>query len=353
MLIKEINDKTLWEGFLEKAREKTFLQSFNWGEFQKATGEKVWRFGIYEDGNLIALAQVIKVKAKRGTFLFLPHGPNIKNLKSKIKNHKQILNLKFKILNILLEELKKIAKKENCGFIRIAPIWQRKKENIKIFKDLGFREAPIHIHPEITWELDIKAPEEELLAQMRKTTRYLIKQGLKNQDLKIFQSTKIRDLEIFNQIYQATAKRQNFTPFSFQYLKNEFLAFLPENEIALFLAKYKDKFIAGAIIVFWQKRAFYHHGASLRFYPKVPASYLLQWEAIKEAKKRGCQIYNFWGIANTNSKIQKHPWRGLTLFKQGFGGYKMEYLKTQDFIISQKYWFNFFIEKLRKLKRGY
>ncbi|GAI33015.1 unnamed protein product, partial [marine sediment metagenome] len=33
-----------------------------------------------------------------------------------------------------------------------------------------------------------------------------------------------------------------------------------------------------------------------------PASYLLQWEAIKEAKNRGCKLYNFWGIAEIESK---------------------------------------------------
>ena len=32
-----------------------------------------------------------------------------------------------------------------------------------IFVDLGFRPSPIHMHPEVTWELKISLPEEELL----------------------------------------------------------------------------------------------------------------------------------------------------------------------------------------------
>jgi hypothetical protein len=48
MEIKEIKDKEIWEGFLEKCKEKTFLQSFNWGEFNKMMGNKVWRLGYFK-----------------------------------------------------------------------------------------------------------------------------------------------------------------------------------------------------------------------------------------------------------------------------------------------------------------
>jgi lipid II:glycine glycyltransferase (peptidoglycan interpeptide bridge formation enzyme) len=298
----------------------------------------------------LGVALVLKTKAKRATFLFLPHGPIIKSQDS---------NLKFQILKSLLEELKKIAKKEKASFIRIAPIWERNEENIKIFKNLGFKEAPLHIHPELTWELDIRPSEEELLKGLRKTTRYLIKQAQKNREIEIYQSKKVEDVKIFNKIYQEVVSRQHFVPFSLDYLKNEFLSFISDDQISLFFGKYKNEIVSSAIFVFWQKIGFYHHGANSLKYPKIPVSYLLLWEAIKEAKKRGCQTFNFWGIAplrTTNFKSEilnpRHPWAGLTLFKMGFGGYKKEYLKTQDFPLSKKYWLVYLFEKLRKIKRG-
>jgi len=112
------------------------------------------------------------------------------------------------------------------------------------------------------------------------------------------------------------------------------------------------------MIIYWQSIAFYHQGASV--FSKIPASYLLQWEAIKEAKKRGCGIYNFWGIApgikNSNdlksSKIKRHPWWGLSLFKIGFGGYKKEYVKTQDYPLKKSYIFTRIFENIRKIRRG-
>ncbi|PJA02303.1 hypothetical protein COX73_01460 [bacterium (Candidatus Gribaldobacteria) CG_4_10_14_0_2_um_filter_36_18] len=395
LVIKEIQNKEIWENFLLECEEKTFLSSWNWGEFQKMSGNKIWRLGVFEaNGDPLSVALVVRVQARRGTFLFVPHGPNIK---SKIKNRApsprgggegeeedEVLFAfqKSKILEALLNELKKIAKEENCSFIKIAPILIRNEENIEIFKNLGFREAPIHIHPEITWELNLEKSEEELLMDMRKTTRYLIRQafakgedgrrnkfflpsrlrlderssstrqGFRIEDLKIKKSQNPKDIEIFNTLYQKTVNRHHFIPFSLNYLKNEFSAFLADGQILVFLAEYQGECLASAIIIFWQGMAFYHQGASSQKYPKIPASHLLQWEVIKEAKKRGCKIYNFWGIIPIEN-FKKHPWYGLTLFKMGFGGYKKEYVKTQDLPLSIRYWLTFAFEKLRKKKRGF
>jgi lipid II:glycine glycyltransferase (peptidoglycan interpeptide bridge formation enzyme) len=341
MEIKEITNKEIWENFLLQCSEKTFLDSWNWGEFQKKMEEKIWRFGIYENRELIGVALAINIKAKRGTFLFVPHGPNIK-YEVKSKN--------YEVLEILTDKLKEIAKEEKASFIRIAPIWEKSEENIKIFKRFSFREAPIHIHPELTWELDIDFSEEELLMGMRKTTRYLIKQAEKNPEIEIIKSA---DLEKFSSLLNKTAQRHHFIPFSSDYLKNQLSCFSPDNEIVIFLGKYKGEIISSAIMIYWQKIGFYHHGASLPQNNKIPVSYLLQWEAIKEAKNRGCRKYNFWGIAPClPTGRQKHPWAGLTLFKMGFGGYRKEYLKTQDLPLSRKYYLTYFFEKARKIKRG-
>ncbi|MBU4274466.1 peptidoglycan bridge formation glycyltransferase FemA/FemB family protein [Patescibacteria group bacterium] len=345
MEIKEINEKEVWENFLGACREKTFLHSWGWGEFQILQGNKIWRFGIYSNQNLVGVALTSKVIAKRGTFLFIPHGPVVRE---------KIEASKYQILDALLKKLKKIAIKERASFIRISPIWERNEINNKTFQSLDFRLSPIHMHAEVTWELDIKPSEEQLLAGMRKTTRYLIKQAQKNKDIQIIKSNNIRDLEKFLPVYINTAKRHHFTIFSEDYLKDQFAAFSIDKQIQFFFGKYKGEIVSAAIFVFWQNMAFYHHSGSLSKYSKIPVSYLLQWEAIKEAKKRGCKIYNFWGIApnEKGAKKKKHPWAGLSLFKMGFGGCRRELVKAQDFVISFGYWFNYIIERVRKIKRG-
>ena len=213
------------------------------------------------------------------------------------------------------------------------------------------------MHPEVTWELDITLPEEKLLLDMRKTTRYLIRKAEKNHDIQIVKSSNIEDLNLFKPAYAETAKRHKFVAFANNYLGKELEAFLPDHQIMIFLGKYKGEVVSAAIFVFWQGMCFYHHSGSLSKFNKIPVSYLLQWEAIKEAKNRGCRTYNFWGIApdvvtESDASKSKHPWAGLSLFKMGFGGCRKEYIKTQDFVISQKYWINYMIERLRKIKRN-
>lgn len=342
MEIRDIADKTTWEAFLADCREKSFLHSWNWGVFQESLGEKIWRLGVYQENTLVAVALVIRHHARRGSFLLVPHGPVVMEHEAWSKEQ---------ILKILLEKLKEIAKTEKVDFIRISPIAKRSKEQELLFKNLGFRLRALHSHPESSWKLDITPTEEQLLAGMRKSTRYLLRQAEKDSDLEIYQSFDPKDVELFNEMHREVVKHQKFVPFSLEYFQKEFASFLPDKEIALFIAKYQGKTIAASYGIFWSGMAFYHHAALLPEYKKVPASYLLQWTAIREAKRRGCTIYDFWGYSDP-VKYPKHPYSGPTLFKMGFGGYCDEYVKTQDFPLTKKYWLNYIIETMRRIHRG-
>lgn len=345
MEIREIQNKKIWEDFLSQCQEKTFLQSWNWGEFQKMMGNEIWRFGIYEDNLLVSVALVVKNIAKRGTFLLVPHGPVVENYKSQITNYKR------EILKILLEKLRELAKQEDASFIRIAPIWQRTKENEKIFDDFGFIKSPMLIHLEATWELDITPAEDELLKNMRKTTRYLIRQAQKNSDIEITKSSDIESVKKFSELHNKVSLRQKFVPFSLKFLENEFSVFKKDNEVLMFQAKYKGEIVGSVMIVFHSGKAYYHHSALLGEYSKIPVIYLLMWEAILEAKKRGCVAFDFWGFIDPE-KQPKHPWAGPTLFKMGFGGKNKDFVENKDLPLSKKYWLTYVFEKLRKIKRG-
>ncbi len=326
-----------WDAFLTKRKPQTFLQSWNWGDFNKSLGDKIFRLGIYEEGKLKGVALTIKIKAKRGSFLFIPDGPLL-------EDGDDIHGLIH-----LFQFLSNLAKHERCSFLRISPPNLKTTAYEEIFKDLGFRRAPTHMHSELNWILDITPSEEQLLKEMRKTTRYSINKAEKDGVI-IETSNKVEDVKIFNSIYKATVLRQDFTPFSLKYLENEFATFSRTNNALLFFAKYNNEVISTAIIIFENGGAFYHQGASILKYPKIPASYLLQWEVIKEAKRRGYTFYNFWGIAPEGKP--KHPWAGLSLFKKGFGGYQEEYVPAMDLKLNSRYWLTYWIEKARKTYRG-
>jgi lipid II:glycine glycyltransferase (peptidoglycan interpeptide bridge formation enzyme) len=337
MVIKEITEKSVWEKFFLGEKEKTFLQSWNWGEFQKKEGNAIWRLGIYDDNKIVFTVLVVKVVARRGTFLLVQH----------------LLEADKEVLKILLEELKKIGKEEKVDFIRIAPLWLETVENEKIFNDLGLKKSPMHANAyEATWQLNILPSEEELMKNMRKTTRYLIRQAQKNSDIKIEKSFDKKDLQTYQRLNREVARRQKFVPFSDKFIENEFEVFSEDNEVLCFFGKHKNETAAAALVIFWSGIGFYHQAASLSKYAKFSIPYLLQWEVIKEAKSRGCEVYDFWGYTDPK-KYPKHPWAGPTLFKMGFGGQAKEYIKTQDFPLSRKYKFICFFENLRKIKRGF
>jgi len=342
MKIEEITNKIQWEDFTEKNKETSFLQSWNWGEFNKVTGEKIWRIGIFEDNNLEAVSLVLKVKARRGSFLFVPYGP--------VYPDNLDINQKEKVLRELTVFLKDLAKKEKVVFIRISSPLEKNEENLEIFKKIGFRDAPIHMmHPEITWLLDITKSEEEIMKGMRKTHRNLIRRAEK-EGVEILQGTDEEDVKIFYDIHMETVKRHKFIPFSFNYIKSEIEIFRKDDQISVFSAKYDNKRISSAIIVFYKDQAFYHHGSSRSEYNKIPASYLALWKGILEAKKRGIKTFNFYGIVEDKPK---HPWYGLSQFKKGFGGYKKELVHCQDLPLSKKYLITYMVETIRKIKRGY
>jgi lipid II:glycine glycyltransferase (peptidoglycan interpeptide bridge formation enzyme) len=234
--VKPIQNKTQWENFILSQNEPPFLQSWHWGEFHQSLGDKIFRLGIFDSEKIVGAALAIRVLARRGAFLFLPYGPIIKT-----KN-----KLKFQTLTNYLKDL---AEKEKCCFVRISPLLEKSEDNVKIFKDLKFRESPIHLKPETTWLLDISPDEEKILKGMRKTTRNLIRRGYR-ENIQIIKSENLENLDEFYKIYQRTAKRQKFVPFSKEYLKKEFSAFIKEKRIALFFAKHKGELLSAALFIF-------------------------------------------------------------------------------------------------------
>lgn len=342
MEIKIIDKEMVWQKVFNDLGSASFLQSWEWGELQKTLGYQVFRLGLYKKNNLLSVAQTILVSAKRGNFLFIPHGPL--SYPGAIKT-----------INYFKKELIKIAQKENCAFIRISPIDIDTLANRQVYKSLGFKKAPLYMHAENVWVLPLDKSEDDLLNQMRKTTRYLIRKASRDGVI-IEKRTDKKAVDDFYKIYEETARREQFVPFSKDYIKNEFEVFNKTGN-GLFLFGYLaesagvevagTKYLVSALILFTKSSAFYHQGASI--HTKYPVPYLMQWEAIKESKKRGCQLYNFWGIAPNEDK--NHPWSGLTMFKKGFGGSQTNYLPTHDLIISPKYYLTFCYEKLLRWKR--
>jgi lipid II:glycine glycyltransferase (peptidoglycan interpeptide bridge formation enzyme) len=74
-------------------------------------------------------------------------------------------------------------------------------------------------------------------------------------------------------------------------------------------------------------RAYYLYGASTDEERNRMPTYLLQWEAMKRAKARGCEEYDLWGVPDedeatleANFETRRDGLWGVYRFKRGFGG---------------------------------
>lgn len=330
-----ITDKDIWEKFVLSNSPKTFLQSWAWGETNEKEGAKIFRLGFKKDNKLIGVCLIIKEEAKRGTHFIIPAGP--------------ILDWKDSgLVNYVISILKDLARKEKVWFIRIRPEILNTSENRELFRKLRGVHAPMHLHAENTWVLDITQSEEVLLANMRKSTRYLIKKSLtQNLGLEITNNAKFA--EILFKLQKETTKRHGFVGFPESLFKAEIASFTKDKNVSVFICRSGHIPLACAIIIFYGDTAYYHFSASTMKYPKLQSSYFLQWEVIKEAKNRGMKYYNFWGIAPEG--VTNHRFAGVTLFKTGFGGERIDWLHAHDFSVSPLYYLTYIFETARRIFR--
>ena len=211
IIIKPVQSKDEWEEFLKIHPESDFLQSWYWGEFHIRLAHEIQRLGFYREQKLIGVCLSIVEPARRGRYLTVPGGPIIDWTDTFL-------------VTAFFDEIRRIAKDEHCVFIRIRPQLTEDDHSQSLFKTYGAKLAPMHLHAELTNQLDITKSEDELLVNMRKATRYEIKKGIK-EGVVVHTTTHDSDMKRFYDLQIQTAKRQKFVPFSFRFLDEQFRVF--------------------------------------------------------------------------------------------------------------------------------
>lgn len=334
--LRPIEDQAVWDAFLATRPEANFLQSWQWGQFHEALGQAIFRRGFFRDEELVGVMLSVVERARRGTYLTVPGGPII-------DWHNQDLTKAF------VAEVKAQAHSASCAFVRVRSQLLSDDFSIGLFQQLGFRSAPIHLHAELTNQLDLSKTEDELRSAMRKGTRYELRQAEK-EGIAVASSTDQTELKPFYDLQIETSKRQGFVPFSFNFLAKQFEIFTASDQALLYSARLDDQMLAQAFIIFYGQEAVYHYGASTEAGRQHPGAYAVQWQAILEAKRRGLARYNFYGVAPTDQP--KHRFWGVSIFKRGFGGEDVAYLHAQDLVINwPRYSLNLVVEAARKRVR--
>ncbi len=302
-------DKKDWNNFILKNAPKSgaFLESFEWGEFQESLGNRVFTVknsGLFSGRRLFF----------RKTYLYAGRGP----------------------VNLDLEEISKIAKKENAIFIRFEPATEVGDEN---FRPLPKNATKVqHGIPPITTLIDLKKTDEEILKNCAEKTRYNIRLSeKKNLEIKIGKAELFTD---FWKLMEETATRHKIKNFSREYYEK----LLQINNFAyLAVVYYRETPLATGLFIDFSGTTTYFFGASSDEQKNLMSPYFMHFEMIKYARKNGQKYYDFWGI-NPPDKTHKDytkKYEGITRFKTGFGGEIVSYPGTFDLPIN-KFWYKIY-----------
>ena len=291
--------------FWKTNKRRNLWQHPIWSAFQSAIHRKI--FLLEADGDS---ALLVKHDLPLGlSWLECPRGPLFDNENG--------------LFQILIE-IHQLAKKEKAIFVRLSAYAPLKAGKSATGRQ-AFTVARHDNQPQTSLILDLNQSEEDILKQMKSKGRYNIKVAQKH-NVTVESSS---DVDTFHHLLSSTGYRDHFGIHPKSYYQ-KMLQAMPEHA-QLLLATYQGEVIAGGLFVYLDRWGIYYYGASAETHRNTMAPYLIQWEAIKEAKKRGCKYYDFLGIAPDDSK--SHPWAGVTGFKKKFGGRVKHYPQAQEMVL--------------------
>jgi lipid II:glycine glycyltransferase (peptidoglycan interpeptide bridge formation enzyme) len=244
--------------------------------------------------------------------------------------------------------------------------------------------------------IDLRPSEEELLRRMKQKTRYNIRLA-ERKGLSLRIGT-IKDLDLLYQMYAETSVRDGFVIRDEAYYKTVWATFMgnaqspvsnlqhlhrthicpapvpdgtvsgsvrcqgvqvsptssPQSLISNLQFPFAEPLIAevngepvAAIFVFYfAGRAYYVYGMSRSAHREKMPAYLLQWEAIKRARAKGCAVYDLWGAPDVFD--QSDSMWGVYRFKEGLGGQVVRTLGAWDFAPSP-FWYQLYSEVIPRL----
>jgi peptidoglycan pentaglycine glycine transferase (the first glycine) len=300
-----------WKTFLTNHPNAHLLQSCDWGELKAAFGWDVVRI---QDGP--CGAQILFRRLPFGFSLaYIPKGPLGPWLPD------------------FLPAIDKVCQQKRAFALKIEPDEGNNPELAEELQSHGFLPSKHTIQPRRTLVVDLEGEEEELLARMHQKTRYNVRLA----ERKGVHVSSWQDLEAFGKMMRETAQRDSFGAHMPSYYKCAYDLFHPSGACELFVAEYDGMPLAALMAFTNGSRAWYFYGASTSLERNRMPTYLLQWEAMKWARERGCREYDLWGVPDEEHQIleEEFPKRkddlwGVYRFKRGFGGNLIRSIGTWD-----------------------
>ena len=302
-----------WAGFLEDHPNAHILQTDQWGKLKDHFG---WTPRFIQKDNLGAMVLLRKLPLGLSV-AYIPRGP-----------------VGDGVWAGFWPAVDALCQQEHAVFLRVEPeIWEPIPEGFPKKNLPGFISSSQTIQPPRTMLIDLTPSEEDILMEMKSKTRYNIRLAGRK-EVMVRPST---DVKLFHQMSLTTSERDEFGIHSLEYYQRVYDLFSPHEACILLIAEYQDQPLAGLMAFARGDTAWYFYGASTNKERNRMPTYLLQWEAIRWAKEKGCRIYDLWGVPDhPEPTLEDHfldrsdgLW-GVYRFKRGFGGEVRRTIGTWD-----------------------
>lgn len=226
-----------------------------------------------------------------------------------------------------------IAKKHNALAVVIEP-HNQDFDSMK-FKKNGFVNSKLLYAHTCTYKIYLTKSDKNIFNNFSKNAQRNIKKAEQNNLKIIILENKKDDLktkEVFYDLMRQLEKTKKIYTLSQKefYKKAEYFK---DSSIFLF-AYHQNQAIAALWLGTFNKTITYMHtGINEKGY-KLNANYLLVWEGIKWAKKRGIKIWDFDAVFDKRYPKEHPRWKGFSEFKSRFHGEYIEYPPPQIKIYS-------------------
>ncbi len=296
-----LHSSASWEAFLKEHPEAHILQTDAWGELKSRFGWQAERVRSGDAGALVLFRRL----PMGFTLAYIPKGPLGPWLRD------------------LLPALDELCRRRRCLLLKVEPDSTESPDLAHELRSHGFMSSPHTIQPRRTLVVDLRGTEEEVLARMRQKARYNIRLAAR----KGVEVHPWADLQAFARLMQQTAARDGFGVHAPDYYRAAYDLFKPSGQCELFVAEYQGQALAALMVFARGARAWYFYGASTIQERNRMPTYLLQWEAMRWARRRGCSEYDLWGIPDADLDVLEANFTqrrdglwGVYRFKRGFGG---------------------------------
>lgn len=315
----------VWDTFVRESPGGSFLQSWAWGEFQRAAGFSPLRLVVCQESSRkeweAASLVVRRPLPFRRFFLYAPWGP--------VFRAEYASAVAVPVFHALADALRRHLHGGGV-FARVEPHISSDVDIAHALKEAGFLRSERSIQPRDTRVLDLTHSEDNMLRAMHPKTRYNIRLA-RRRGVTVTKRTNAEGVQIFLALCRDVQRRGAFQYHPEPYYRTMLEILAPAGMLTILVAEYQGTPLAAHLLLRFGNTMTYAHGASSNRQRHVMAPVLLQWEGILRAKAAGATRYDFFGIAPFGASAT-HPWFGITRFKEGFGGTTEHYFGAADVV---------------------